>query len=267
MPREEDYPKLKNQPLTLVLAEFRFSPVSDIEAGISELSERFDLDDSNVSEHASQEVHVGSEGVSVKTPNRIWLLRYPDQGRLIQIEKDRLIVITTQYPRFDAFADMCLNSVQALKEIVQPELLWRVGLRYNDAVVPVEDDELSDYLDQRLLPMNLLQDRGAMIEQHRAETMIRTDGGILALRALIGHHGLGVMPDLDNKYTLKLPIDVPSNQQTAVLDFDHFWRSNKNSGEEFTVKQAEIRLQSLHEPAREAFWQVTTEYARRQRWA
>lgn len=267
MSREEDYPKLKNQPLTLVLGEFRFSPVSDMEAGIRELSERFDLDVSNVSERASQEVHVGSEGVSVKRPNRIWLLSYPDQGCLIQIEKDRLIVITTQYPRFDAFAELCLNSVKTLKEIVEPEGLWRVGLRYNDAVVPIEGDDLKDYLDHRLLPVSLLQDQGALVEHHRAETMIHTDGGMLALRVLVGHHGLGIMPDLDHKYTLKLPIEVPSNRQTAVLDFDHFWKTNKKSGEEFAVREVEKRLQALHKPAREAFWQVTTEYARSQIWA
>ena len=92
--------------------------------------------------------------------------------------------------------------------------------------------------------------------------MVHTASGVLAVRALVGRHGLGVMPDLDGQFTLELPLD----RATAALDFDHYWAAPDEAGEAFALPTATAHLARLHEPARAAFWKVTTEFARTARW-
>jgi uncharacterized protein (TIGR04255 family) len=59
---------------------------------------------------------------------------------------------------------------------------------------------------------------------------------------------------------------VPSDRVTAVLDFDHYWVAPDETGEAFALPTVTAHLARLHEPAREAFWKVTTELARTVRW-
>ena len=267
MNRNKEYPKLERQPLTLVLAEFRFSPVNNPADCIPDFAKAAGLQQGGFEEGARQEVQLSAEGVSVKTPNKIWMFRDVAQGRLIQVEKDRMIFVTTQYPRFDAFASQCMEMVHALEKVMKPGKLKRVGLRYNDSVVPWENENLDQYLTSQLLPPSLLSDLQKSVEHHRTETLVRTGAGVLALRVLMGCHGLAVMPDIGHRFPLRLSAEVPSHRMTAVLDFDHYWMPEKAGGAEFSTAEAEKRLRALHEGARQAFWKVTTEFARRERWA
>jgi len=267
MSKGEKYPKLERQPLTLVLAEFRFGPAADMSGAISDFCGHTDVQSAIFEERLTQEVQTGPEGISIRKPGKIWFSLNHDQGRMIQLEKDRLIVATTKYPRFDAFAGECLNNVRALEKAVKPENLLRVGLRYNDAVVPLEGENLEQYLDAKLLPVLLLESRGGIFERHKTETRVRTHSGLLALRVLMGRHGLGVMPDLAGNLSLELPVSVPKDRVTAVLDFDHFWKPSAESTAPFTAKEVDKRLRALHQAARAAFWEITTDFARRERWA
>lgn len=267
MARDEIFPKLERQPLTLVLAEFRFQPAADLSRGISDFCGQAGLQEGDFKECITQEVQTGPEGISIKKPGKIWFLVNHDQGRMIQLEKDRLIVATTKYPRFVAFAGECLNNVRALEKTLKPENLVRVGLRYNDAVVPLEGENLEQYLHDKLLPVPLLETKSGIFERHKTETLIHTHSGLLALRVLMGRHGLGVMPDLAGKFSLELPVSVPNDRVTAVLDFDHFWKPSTGITALFTAEEADKRLRALHQAARAAFWEITTDFARRERWA
>ncbi len=264
----KQYPKLERQPLTLVLAEFRFAPLSDLSACMPEFSKHLALPADSFQEQSSQEVHLGAEEISIKKKSHwTWLAPEAEKGLMIQVENDRLIIVTTRYPRFDAFAEQCLHYVRALKQAMDPDRLLRVGLRYNDAVVPFEEEDLSQYLTEKLLPVDLLVEAGAVVEHHRIETLVRTNAGLLAMRSLIGRHGLAVMPDISQRFPLTFSVNLSPGRMTAVLDFDHFWKPDKQDGVDFDLQEIQERLCSLHDAAREAFWQVTTDFARRERWA
>lgn len=267
MDRREDYPKLEHQPLTLVLAEFRFRHTADISGFIADLSAQDSSFAAAFEERLTQQVEVGPEGISIRQPSKFWIALDPGKGQMIQVERDRLIIATTKYPRFDAFASQCLHYVSVLETSLGPEELMRVGLRYNDAVAPLEAENLGQYLHAHLLPALLLEREDAVLERHRSETLVRTQGGLLALRVLIGRHGLGVMPDLARKFPLELDITVPADRETAVLDFDHFWKPPPDAVVPFSMDEVEKRLRALHEAARSAFWEATTDFARRERWA
>ena len=265
MARDERCPKLERQPLTLVLAEFRFKPVEFEPQAIAALKERFAPLFSELTEGVTQQVQLGDRGVTVvSAPYIVW--RAPLLGKSVHLEADRIIYATTTYPRFDGFLRDSMAVVEALLETLRPSSLHRVGLRYNDVVVPMQDEALADYVYAPLLPFVPLSDNGGKVVRHLSETVVQTAAGTLVVRALAGMHGLGMMPDLQGQFGLPLAIKVPTDKTTAVLDFDHFWELPELEGEPFSVDVASRRLADLHDPAREAFWKVTTDFARTERW-
>ena len=265
MVRDGDYRKLERQPLTLVLAEFRFGRVTFEPAALAALKERMARRFTDVTEGVAQQVQLGDAGVTIMpAPYVIW--RTPETGVAVHLEVDRIAYATTMYPRFEGFAKDCLAVVEALLETLCPPSLHRVGLRYNDAVVPMPHESLERYVAAPLLPFSALAANGDTVTRHLSETVVQTTAGALVVRALAGVHGLGMMPDLLGQFDLPLKVEVPNDRPVAVLDFDHYWEVAETEGVAFDVDAARSRLDRLHEPAREAFWKVTTEFARTQRW-
>lgn len=265
MGQDERYPKLEHQPLTLVLAEFRFKRVEFETQAMAALKARLVPLFPELSEGVGQQVQFGDGGVTIATaPYVIW--RAPVAGVSVHLEADRITYATTMYPRFKVFSRDCLAVVEALLATLRPATLHRVGLRYNDVVVPMQDEFLEQYVHASLLPYAPLSTDGNAVVRHLSETVVQTSMGALVVRALAGMHGLGMMPDLQGQFGLPLGIEVPADRATAVLDFDHFWEVPEMEGVPFSVEAAGGRLAELHEPAREAFWKVTTDFARTQRW-
>lgn len=265
MVRDEGYTKLERQPLTLVLAEFRFARVTFAPSALAMLKERMASRFGEMTEGVAQQVQLGDAGVTIMpAPYVIW--RAPESGASVHLEVDRIAYATTMYPRFEGFARDCLAVLEALIETLQPVTLHRVGLRYNDAIIPMPDELLEQYVEAPLLPFSPLAAGSGAVVRHLSETVVQTTAGALVVRALAGMHGLGMMPDLLGQFGLPLRVDVPPDRPVAVLDFDHYWEVAEAEGVAFDVDTAGDRLTRLHEPAREAFWKVTTEFARIQRW-
>nr|WP_299245375.1 TIGR04255 family protein [uncultured Halomonas sp.] len=266
MDQEVLYPKLDRQPLTLVLAEFRFSRLQASVSSLYTFQNKMQQVFGEVDEYSTHTLRLAPDGSQEKATGWGFLFRAEEGHSLVQVEAERLVYITTHYPRFPAFRSRCLEAVALLEEQLAPEKLLRVGLRYNDAVIPGLEEELDAYIDHSLLPPASLATLGHPLAGHRTETQIQTDTGLLVARALVGNHGLAVMPDLDRPFQLAQSKAVPRDRLTAVLDFDHFWRAEKEQPELFTLERIKHRLIALHEPTREAFWRVTTDWARSEQW-
>lgn len=267
MDQKVRYPKLHRQPLTQVLAEFRFSPLQATVSRLYALQERMQQAFGKLEEYTTHTLRLAADGSQEKASVWGFLFRSEAGDSLVQVEPERLVYVTTHYPRFPAFETHCLEAVALLEEVLAPEQLLRVGLRYNDVVVPEPEEELGAYLDGSLLPPAALSVLNYPLAGHRTETQLKTESGLLVVRALVSGHGLAVMPDIDPHFQLTQPIEVPRDRLTAVLDFDHFWRAEPHQREAFNQEAVRRRLSALHEPAREAFWHVTTEWARSERWS
>lgn len=261
------YPKLERQPLSLVLAELRFSPLQASVSRLFALQEQMQLAFGKLEEYTTHTLRLAPDGSQEKASGWGFLFRAEAGDSLVLVEPERLVYITSHYPRFPAFAARCMEAVTLLEEALAPGQLLRVGLRFNDVVVPGQGETLDAYLDSSLLPPATLASLAGPLAGHRTETQVETDAGRLVVRALVSGHGLAVMPDIDPHVQLAQPDEVPRDRLTAVLDFDHFWRAEQNQAEAFSRVAVHRRLEALHEPAREAFWRVTTEWARRERWS
>ena len=263
--RQEEYSKLKRQPLSLVLAEFRFSPVLKMADFIPEIQERFRKTYPAFQEMKGQSIQVDNQEVRVSSA-LAWMFTTAEGHKAVEIDQGRLVYFSSRYERFPGFLSECVGALTILKELIDPKLLLRVGLRYNDVVTPREDEELAAYLDSSLMPPSPLLNVGAAVHQHRTETLSQTDVGILAIRTFVSQHGLTVMPDLSDRLPVDIRNDAPSGRLSAVLDFDHYWVASER-GVIFTPEIAKEHLEKLHRIARKAFWSLTTAFARNERWS
>jgi len=258
----EDYRKLNNQPLRFVLAEFRFSQVMDIQAFIPTIQESLRRQYPNTEKKVEQVVQIQPNTIATTGIDH-WSFTSADKKTAIDIHQDRLIYATSDYPRFDAFSDACETALNIISDIVEPSLIRRIGLRYGDLITIKDGDKASDLVDTHFIYPGCISTLGNASHQ-KTETFINTELGGLAIRSLYGIHNFTCLPDIRN-----IPIDIELDETTSeriVLDFDHFWEA-KHESTPFKTTDILSTLESLHTTSREAFWQVTTDYARNERWA
>lgn len=265
----QEYHKLNKQPLSLVLAEFCFSEVRKMVEYVPDIQEALRKNYPAYDEGKSQSVRISPEGVAIDHQVSRWIFGSHDGSRVIVISENNLVFITTDYDRFKGYEDDCISAVELLLDVVKPQLLSRIGLRYNDVVYPInERDGLSDYVIQELCIPNNIRAIGNSIIQNRTESTVETDEGRLTIRSLESRHDdlvtMVTMPDLGSMPLVSLRKDIPSGKPRLILDFDHIWHASPS--EQFELELARNKLRSLHEIARKAFWSVTTELARNKRW-
>jgi len=257
----DDYKKLNKQPLKIVLTEFRFSPVMQIAEYIPKLQEAFRKQYPITDKKVEQSVQFQSGGLSVSAIDR-WGFIAADKKSAIEISQERLIYYAADYPRFEGYSDACKIALDHLCEIVDPSLILRIGLRYSDLVLLDGEECISDLVDRHYGYPECLEGLGEPLHQ-RNETFLKTELGALAIRSLYGFHNLSCMPDIQD-----LPVDinrVDEPSERVVLDFDHFWEDG--NGVNFDVDDVLEKLQGLHDISRQAFWKITSDYARNEKWS
>lgn len=258
-----DYRKLKNQPLKLVLAEFRFSPIMQIAEYIPKLQEALRKQFPIFDRQTEQEIHFQPGGILASALDR-WSFIAAKKKSAIVINKERLIFYTSEYNRFEGFSAACKDALNILVRIVEPSLILRVGLRYSDLVKVDKNEQISDLIDPHFVFPNSVADLGESQHQH-SEVFLKTQLGGLFIRTLYGYHNLSHLPDIQD-----LPViineDASSNER-IILDFDHFWQPPADEAVSFEVDEILSKLDGLHETSRKAFWKITTDHARNEKWA
>lgn len=258
----EIHKKLKNQPLTFALAEFKFSPVIKMADFIPELQEALRKKYPSLRNEKEQLIELQSMGMRVGNVDR-WSFISANKKSAIDINQERLVFVTAEYDRFPKFSEECRQAITLLAQKVEPGLILRIGLRYSDLVYVPEGSTISDLVDSHLGYFDCLETLGRA--KHKStETFLETDIGGLAVRTLYGNHNLVCMPD-----ARQLPISLGFDKEASeriILDFDHFWESNEESSI-FDVEDILAKLESLHTTSIDAFWKITTAHARDTIWA
>lgn len=259
----DDYRKLNNQPLRFVLAEFRFSTVMDIQSYIPKLQESLRKQYPIPDKKSEQAIQIQPGGIAVSSFDR-WSFMSANKKSAININQDSLIYCTSEYARFQGFSHACKYALDLLANIIDPSLILRIGLRYGDLVKIDANEIATDLVDPYFIFPTCVNQLGKA-QHHRSETILATEFGVLAIRTLYGIHNLSCLPDIQGNLPVILENDETPSERIA-LDFDHFWES-KDQSIAFETNEILQKLESLHETSRAAFWNVTTDYARNQKWA
>ena len=258
----EQYKKLENQPLKFALAEFRFSAVLKIAEFIPSIQEALRKNFPIQKHRIDQNINFQSNGLEIHKQDR-WAFVSSNGRSAIQISQDSLVYVTSEYPRFGGFSNECRTGLDIIKEIVDPALITRIGLRYGDLVLVDKGEQLSDFVDGTFTYPQLFGDIGNPMHKF-SENLIQTTTGILAIRTLCGVMSKIILDD-ENGLPIKLDL-VNDPSERMILDFDHFWECREQVVS-FDVENILVTLNDLHEPARRAFWELTTDLAREEKWA
>ena len=253
--------RLENRPLKFVLAEFRFSPVLNIAKHVPKIQEAL--------RGTYPILKKGIEPSLVKQPGYMsvtdldrWEFISADRNRVVVLTQQRLVYVTSANPRFVDFSDACGTAVDALVDIVQPRLILRIGLRYGDLVTVDNGEEITALVDEQFVLNNSTESFGRT-DYYQTESGWDTDSGFLLLKTLYGNLDLAYLPDVQ-----ELPVYISAGNapsERIILDFDHIWEA-ESEPVRFKTKDAIKKLNALQEAPREAFWKVTTEYARNEKW-
>ncbi|WBA14802.1 TIGR04255 family protein [Salinivibrio proteolyticus] len=258
-----DYKKLKNQPLELVLVEVRYSPILNVKKYIPELHDNLRGEFPNFDAIVDKAVNINNDQVDFSNIER-WLFTSRDGQRVIDIDQNRVVYATTEYDRFDGFQADVRQIVEVLKNIVNPSIYTRVGLRYCDNIVSPDgsEDGLSKLVVSELLFDNTFSDIGNKGFK-RQEYLISTGTTYLVIRT-VQRVTPNVLPEDLASIGLKVKVDETAKLR-LLLDFDHFWQDSNNP-RDFEVDNILETLSGLHEASRKAFWSATTQYARDEIW-
>lgn len=256
------YKKLKNQPLKLVIAEFKYTPVLQIEEYIPKFQDNIRKAYPMMQESAEQVFQVQPNSIKTDLIKR-WSFISADKLNAVDITRERMIYYTSDYPRFEGFSSKCENILDILNNVIEPELSTRIGLRYCDLVVPEDKEKITDLIDSQLTFPDTIKKLGVPAYQ-RNESLVNTKEGTLAIRSLYGKHNLSFLQDIK-----VLPVQVnqdPVESERMIVDFDHFWEAGDGIVK-FDVSKVIEKLNNLHTISREAFWTITTEYAKDKKWS
>jgi uncharacterized protein (TIGR04255 family) len=258
----DKFNKLNNQPLKFALAEFRFSPVMQIAEFIPRIQEALRKQYPTPVKRSGQTVQVQPSGISVSAEDR-WAFISSNKKSAIEINQERITYVTTEYPRFPEFSEICKQAIKTLVDIVEPSLVLRIGLRYSDLITVDHGEDITNLVDKHFGLPSSIESLGGIL-QYSTDTFIHTDMGGLAIRTLYGENDLACLPDIKG---LPIPIKADTKpSERMIIDFDHYWEAKEESVN-FETSEVLKKLSSLHKTTRDAFWKVTTDYARNRKWA
>jgi len=258
-------PKMSFAPVFYTLAQVQFNPIAQMSDYVARLQERLrrggfpDFQAENQFELTIRRLDESQPDVQPQQHMR-WSFMNAQRTEGYLLLSNALVFHTTTYDTFADFLQKTIFGLNLVHEIVELAYVERIGLRYLDAIVPMDNDTLQQYLNSSLLGFSAnLQGR---LNHSFTETVTVIEDGNLVARAIITDGALALSPDL---ITLQLELQArfkEINGRNAVLDTDYFV-VKRNS---FNLKEIKDQLLKAHDIITNAFEGSVTDYAR-EKWA
>jgi uncharacterized protein (TIGR04255 family) len=224
------YKPLSKQPLALVLAQVRFSPILTIGNFIPEIQDF--LRKTGYPIHPNQQnflFSIGLDGIK-QTDIRQWRFENPSQTAAVLIDQEQVLLETSEYTKFENFIESFIKILAYVLQVTEHDkfgIFVRLGLRYVDQIrKQSETDDIDSYLRPALQGMTCSE-----YVDNRRQYSIATLGktkpadtfeGELAIRIFRGEKGLDLPPDL----MISAPVNrktVAPDEEIAMVDMDHYW--------------------------------------------
>lgn len=175
------------------------------------------------------------------------------------LDSNFLVFETTQYDTFDPFAHDLVRGLDFIHKAVALSYSERIGIRFLDAVVPRDGEELSLYLKPEVLGLSAKLPKRKMIHAV-SETRTDKDSTVLISRVMIyslaQKGSVGFPPDLQIQ-GLKLAdkfVDLKEGTY-ATIDTD-CWREERSQS--FDLTEIDKTLHNLHTEVSSSFGLMVT---------
>jgi uncharacterized protein (TIGR04255 family) len=258
-------PKMSLAPVFYTLAQVQFNPIAQMSDYVARLQER--LRRSGFPDFLAE----NQFGLTIRRLDELqsdvqqqqqmrWSFTNTQRTEGYLLLSNALAFHTTAYDTFADFLQKTIFGLNLVHEIVELAYIERIGLRYLDAVVPISDDTLQQYLNASLLGFSAnLEGR---LSHSFTETVTTIEDGNLIARAVITDGALALSPDLFPLQLELQPRFTKINGRNSVLDTDY--SVVKRDG--FDLEKIEKQLLKSHDIITDAFKVSVTDYAR-ERWA
>lgn len=257
--------KMSLAPVFYTLAQVQFNPIAQMSDYVAKLQEHLrrsgfpDFRAENQFELTIRRLDEAEPDVK-PTQHMRWSFTNTQRTEGYLLLSNALVFHTTTYDTFADFLKKTRSGLELVHKIVELAYVERIGLRYLDAVTPIGNDPLKEYLNPSLLGFSAnLEGR---LSHSFTETVTAIEDGNLVARAVITDGALALSPDL---FPLQLELQhrfAEINGRNAVLDTDYFV-VKRNS---FDLKEIEDQLLKAHDIIANAFKVSVTDYAR-EKWA
>ena len=227
------YKPLSKQPLALVLAQVRFSPILTIEDYIPKIQDF--LRKKGYPIYSKQqnfvlEVPPADPANIQQTAIFRWCFESASLDTMILIDKEQVLFQTCSYIKFEDFIGKFINILDYVLQITEHNqfgIIVRLGLRYVDQIKKQNDtDDIDSYLRPELQGMTC-SEYVSSGKQYSIATLGNTKPaanfeGQLAIRIFRGEKGLDLPPDLIASAPANRKTVTP-DEDIAMVDMDHYW--------------------------------------------
>ena len=269
---------MKNPPVFFVIGQVQHNPILNLATYLAEIQARLRKAGYPDFQRMSQmqldfQLALNSQGTdAMPSPTMQHVERYMcantagTDGFILQTNS--LSFQTTAYTNFDDFLVQLKLGLGVLSDVVGISFVDRIGIRYLDAISPVEGD-LRKYLAAELLghPATMAEgkphrtpEKARFLYSFSEAVLVAEDIGQVVCRTIIQDAQLKFPPDLQ-PFNLKIADRFAQvSGLHAVLDTD----SSFSGRRDFDVGQIETHLRDLQGLAKRCFDAATTDYAQRE---
>lgn len=258
-------PKMSLAPVFYTLVQVQFNPIAQISDYVARLQERLrrtgfpDFQAENQFELTIRRLDEQQPDVKPQQHVR-WSFTNSERTEGYLLRSNALVFHTTAYHTFESFLERTIFGLNLVHEIVELDYVERIGLRYLNAVFPINDETIEQYLNPGLLGFSASLD-GCLVHSF-TETVTAIENGNLVARAVITDGALALSPDLFPLQLELQPQFTAVNGRNTVLDTDYFV-VKRNS---FNLIEIKSQLLKSHEIITNAFKVSVTDYAK-EKWA
>ncbi len=238
-----------NAPLALVAAEVRFPPVSEASLAMSTYRRIKEALGSGWVIHnaATQTIEASLDAARPRTAIRsekYSRITSRERTRIVTVKPDNLIVEVVDYVGFPDFRELLMLTSRAVQNVLSPDGIVRVGLRYiNEVSVPEKSPKWEDWLDSSLMASEPPPELTLTGWSGEAHYELATE------RFMVLRHGPSIGPVVSPQGPLRRA-GIPRGP-VFVLDFDSFWQPHCIP--EFTKQIIGEVATDLHRPLRGLF--------------
>lgn len=260
--------QLKNPPVYFVIGQVRFNEqLGLIRDHLSLIQERFRR--LGYSDFRHQELHqvdivVEANEVTSNTGKKVDIFDFAqvDRNELFRLEGNQLSLHTVNYRTFKTFSESFAKALAILADHAQIEIVERVGLRFLNAVMCPEGQEVDGFLHKELWGYPTLMD-GLAFEYGGTEALLRKDEDSVLARVVFQRDRKGrvVFPvDLSNTGLQMAERFQNYEGQLAILDSDAYWLGRKTTNE-FIVADVVDTFARLKKLIDDVFYKSATQRA------
>lgn len=190
----------------------------------------------------------------------IWRFAKSDRTSGFTLGRTHIAFHTTDYQNHAQFFRDFLAGMKEIHAIVKLDHLNRLGLRYLNAVIPFEGENVHQYLYQGLHGVVFSSPLRYSLQESVFDTNIEPVSlpGTIVNRVYCRNGALGFPPDIGMIDLLVAPrFTVTTQHLHAVIDIDHFVLGQMN----IDILKVEKALDSLHKSIKDTFKATVTEHA------